>query len=92
MIFWEAESGLGIKEVLRSGQYADKQDFFLIVGPEGGLSGEEVTEAVAMGFISVSLGVRVLKVETASLAILSIIQYEKGLLGMPGERGGVDEL
>jgi 16S rRNA U1498 N3-methylase RsmE len=35
-----------------------------------------------MGMTSVSLGRQVLKVETASVAILSIIQYEKGLIGM----------
>jgi 16S rRNA (uracil1498-N3)-methyltransferase len=31
------------------------------------------------GFISVSLGKQILKVETAAAAIISIIQYEKGV-------------
>ena len=33
------------------------------------------------GFISVSLGRQILKVETAAAAIISIIQYEKGIFG-----------
>ena len=53
--------------------------YFIIVGPEGGLSRDEVTLAREAGFISVSLGKQILKVETAAAAILSIIQYEKGI-------------
>ena len=59
-----------------------KTTFFITVGPEGGFSGEEVQKAIDMGMTSVSLGRQVLKVETASVAILSIIQYERGLIGM----------
>ncbi len=81
LIFWEAESGKGLKEVLRDPKNDPARDFFIIVGPEGGFSGEEVDRAVSAGITSVSLGRQVLKVETASLAIVSIIQYEKGLLG-----------
>jgi 16S rRNA (uracil1498-N3)-methyltransferase len=81
LIFWEAESGRGIKEILRSGERETLKDFFIVVGPEGGFSGEEVHQATAAGMTSVSLGRQVLKVETASLAILSIIQYERGLIG-----------
>ncbi len=86
LIFWEAESGRGIKEILRGGGN-EPRDFFIVVGPEGGFSGEEVHQAMASGMVSVSLGPQVLKVETASLAILSIIQYEKGLIGETVSKG-----
>lgn len=81
LIFWEAESGRGIKDVLRSRENERIRDFFIVVGPEGGFSGEEVHRAMTAGMISVSLGRQVLKLETAAIAILSIFQYEKGLIG-----------
>ncbi|MCK7471446.1 MAG: RsmE family RNA methyltransferase [Desulfomicrobium escambiense] len=57
------------------------KDFFIVVGPEGGFSKDEVMMAKEAGFISVSLGRQILKVETAAAAIISIIQYEKGIFG-----------
>jgi len=53
----------------------------IVVGPEGGLSKDEVMMAKEAGFISVSLGRQILKVETAAAAIISILQYEKGIFG-----------
>jgi 16S rRNA (uracil1498-N3)-methyltransferase len=81
IIFWEEESQRGIKEVLRDEKYAGVSDISAVIGPEGGFSREEVERAADKGFISVTLGMNILKVETASLTILSIIQYEKGILG-----------
>ena len=43
----------------------------LLSGPEGGLSQEEETQAVAKGFARVTLGPRILRAETAPLAVLS---------------------
>jgi 16S rRNA (uracil1498-N3)-methyltransferase len=81
IIFWEEESVRGIKQVLRGEEYNGVNDISVIIGPEGGFSREEVDGAVGKGFISVSLGRNILKVETAALTILSIIQYEKGIFG-----------
>jgi 16S rRNA (uracil1498-N3)-methyltransferase len=50
----------------------------LLVGPEGGLSDEEVTKAHAHQFQSVLLGPRILRAETAPLVALSIIQSQLG--------------
>lgn len=86
LIFWEEESGRGIRDVLRSGASNKAQGFFVIVGPEGGFSNGEVETAVKKGYLSVSLGRRVLKVETASTAILAILQYERGSLSGTLER------
>jgi len=80
LIFWEEESGMGIKDVLRNNAAQNTGDFFAIIGPEGGFSKDEVEAALRQGCLSVSLGRRVLKVETASIAILAILQYERGSL------------
>jgi 16S rRNA (uracil1498-N3)-methyltransferase len=48
----------------------------LLVGPEGDFSPEETTAALAAGFLPVSLGSIVLRVETATLFCLSALRYE----------------
>lgn len=53
-------------------------DIALIVGPEGGLSDEEVTVAQAHGFESLCLGPRVLRTETAAVVALGVIQAVVG--------------
>jgi 16S rRNA (uracil1498-N3)-methyltransferase len=47
-----------------------------LVGPEGDFSTEETAAALAAGFIPVSLGSTVLRVETATLFCLSALRYE----------------
>ena len=79
MIFWEEEDQKNIKDILSNQACTDVKDIFIIVGPEGGFSKDEILKAKEAGFISVSLGKQILKVETAALAIISIIQYEKGI-------------
>jgi 16S rRNA (uracil1498-N3)-methyltransferase len=88
LIFWEEEQMWHIRDVLQDPEYADFKNFFIIVGPEGGLSREEVQQAKICGFISVSLGNQILKVETAAAAILSILQYEKGIFSHTTGEGG----
>jgi 16S rRNA (uracil1498-N3)-methyltransferase len=87
LICWEEESIRGIREVLRDPRYAGIKKFLVIVGPEGGLDKSEIAQAMPAGFLSVSLGKRVLRVDTAAAAVLSILQYEKGALG-GADRGG----
>jgi len=45
----------------------------LFVGPEGGFSEREVDAAMAQGLTPISLGPRVLRAETAPLALLSLV-------------------
>ncbi|NJR42936.1 MAG: 16S rRNA (uracil(1498)-N(3))-methyltransferase, partial [Akkermansiaceae bacterium] len=48
----------------------------LLVGPEGDFSAEETAAALAAGFLPITLGSIVLRVETATLFCLSALRYE----------------
>jgi len=50
----------------------------LAVGPEGGFTDDEATQAVRAGFIPVQLGPRILRTETAGLAALAALQASSG--------------
>ncbi len=50
----------------------------LLVGPEGGLSEEEIFSAERAGYSSLRLGPRVLRTETAPLSALAILQARWG--------------
>lgn len=45
----------------------------IAVGPEGGFTAEEVADALAAGWQSVSLGPRILRVETAAVALTAVL-------------------
>ncbi len=46
----------------------------ILIGPEGGLEDGEIEKAVSNGFLGVKLGPRILRTETATLAILAAVQ------------------
>ena len=52
---------------------AKRDEIILLSGPEGGLSPTEEAQAIAAGFVPVSLGHRVLRAETAPVAVLSAL-------------------
>lgn len=62
-------------------QFKPPQSVALLVGPEGGLSEEEVALAVEAGFHPVAFGPRVMRTETAPITAQAILQYLWGDLG-----------
>ena len=76
IMVWEGEGEQHLKDYLKD---RPAQDIDVMVGPEGGFDEAEVEEARTMGFATVSLGGRVLRTETAAIAIVGIIQYEFGM-------------
>lgn len=82
---YEKEQGQQLRDVLKP--FADQLEpgqsysVAVIVGPEGGFSENEVSEAEAAGAVSVGLGRRVLRTETAAMAALTCIMYESGEMG-----------
>ena len=51
-------------------------DINIIIGPEGGFASKEVELSKKNNYKDIGLGPRILRTETASIALISIIQYE----------------
>lgn len=62
-----------IKKYFQNKNLCDKIN--IVIGPEGGLSIKEEELLNEKGFESISLGERILRVETAPLVILSMLNY-----------------
>ena len=80
IIFWENETNalkpdkfLIKKQAIRS--------VMIVLGPEGGFTQEEIAEAISRGFVSVGLGPRIMKADTATVAACTLIQYLFGDMG-----------
>ena len=48
----------------------------IVIGPEGGFSDAEIETLIRKGARPVSLGARILRTETAGMAMLAQIMYE----------------
>lgn len=73
LILWEDEREHSLKQVLSSQE--KPVSVIVAIGPEGGFDPLEVEQFTRHGFQTVSLGSRVLRTETAGIAILAIMQY-----------------
>ncbi len=80
LIPWEGETERSIKEVLRA-QTVAPSHVTVMIGPEGGFSLNEINQAQAAGAIPVTLGPRILRTETAGLAVSSILLYHFDEMG-----------
>ncbi|TAL27520.1 MAG: 16S rRNA (uracil(1498)-N(3))-methyltransferase [Nitrospirae bacterium] len=90
-IFWE-EGGLPLKEAVSRGvgdwglgvssftnpRTQNPNPCFIAIGPEGGFTKEEVELANSKGLITVSLGKRILRAETAAISAVTLIQFLLG--------------
>lgn len=61
-----------------SGLNKPQKGFRIVIGPEGGLSEQEVYTAQQVGYTPVNIGSRILRTETAAIASLSILQSLHG--------------
>ena len=78
MIFWERE-GMAFRDAAE--HFRGSRELALLTGPEGGFSETEIERAVNAGFIAVSMGKRILRAETASIAAVTVVQFAIGDLG-----------
>lgn len=77
LVPWEEARACGLARVRET--HPEVRDMALVIGPEGGMSGEEVGRMAEAGAVPVTLGPRILRTETAGLAALS------GLMCLWGE-------
>jgi 16S rRNA (uracil1498-N3)-methyltransferase len=74
LLLWE-KGALPLAEALPTQRPADAA---VLVGPEGGFSDTEAAQAMSAGFLPVGLGPRILRTETAGLALAAILQFHYG--------------
>ena len=79
IIPYEKEEKKRLKEVLRDVEKAKKIGIF--IGPEGGFSQREIEKAINNGIVPVTLGPRILRAETAAIAVSAIVMYQLGDMG-----------
>lgn len=84
------ESGTDYKNKLFACEFASesKQDIsvlngdtVIVIGSEGGFSEQEEAFASELGYASVTLGKRILRAETAAVALTSVVMFQLGELG-----------
>ncbi len=55
------------------------KEFNIFIGPERGFSGQEIQDFEARGARFISLGEKIMRVETAGIFITALINYNKGI-------------
>jgi 16S rRNA (uracil1498-N3)-methyltransferase len=76
IVFWE-EGGRHLNEILADIQ-RPAESVALLMGPEGGLGADEIAAAREAGFEVASLGPRILRAETATVAACALLQHRLG--------------
>lgn len=77
LLAYEKEKS-SMKQILKENR--DSRNIAIIVGPEGGFEESEVKRLTDKGVRSITLGPRILRTETAGMAMLCIVMYEFGCL------------
>ncbi len=72
---YENEINTTLKEILKQSNFTDIN---IIIGPEGGFEESEAQLARESGIYTVTLGPRILRTETAPVAVSSVVMYELG--------------
>ena len=73
IIIWENEQRSTLKSAIKGSSNAT--GVAVVIGPEGGLTKEEVTKAKAAGYASASLGKLILRAETAAIAAIAMLRF-----------------
>jgi 16S rRNA (uracil1498-N3)-methyltransferase len=86
----EGESRGNLMELWRN--TSSLRSILMLIGPEGGWAPEEVDQLERARFHAVHLGPRILRLETAAIAIIASAQLLWGDLGTTGAQGGGTDL
>jgi 16S rRNA (uracil1498-N3)-methyltransferase len=79
LMLWEGEDRHLLRSVLTAAERV--ASVAVLVGPEGGLTAQEVARGEGYGFRAVGLGKRLLRTETAAVVAVALLQYQFGDLG-----------
>jgi 16S rRNA (uracil1498-N3)-methyltransferase len=81
LIAWVSPQAMPLAQVMRQAASTSLEEIRFFVGPEGDFSPAEVERARQAGILPISLGLRVLRTETAGLVALAAINYALGEMG-----------
>ena len=76
IMLWEQERSTTLRQALSGVPANHSAEIALLVGPEGGFSEEEVQLSRKSGWQPVSLGPRILRMETAAIVATALVIYE----------------
>jgi 16S rRNA (uracil1498-N3)-methyltransferase len=76
IILWEQERSTTLRQALSGVPANNSLEITLLVGPEGGFSEGEVQLSQQAGWQPVSLGRRILRMETAAIVATALVIYE----------------
>jgi len=79
LVPYESEQTRGIGITLEAAEGV--RDVAILVGPEGGLSDDEIGTLTEAGFVPVRMGPRILRTETAGVTAVALVQFALGDLG-----------
>jgi 16S rRNA (uracil1498-N3)-methyltransferase len=82
LFVFSERGGVTITAALLS-EAIDKKNVTAVIGPEGGWSDDELALLNGRGAISITLGPRILRTETAAIVALALIQHALGDLSAP---------
>lgn len=75
MIPYELQDGIQVSRQIVE-EACSRQSIGIFIGPEGGLEKDEVEEAMKIGAKPITLGKRILRTETAGMALISIMMFQ----------------
>ncbi|MBR6027631.1 MAG: 16S rRNA (uracil(1498)-N(3))-methyltransferase [Clostridia bacterium] len=84
LVPWEEDRSRSIRQLWQADP--EMREAAVLIGPEGGISAEEISALKAVGAVPVSLGPRILRTETAGLATLSAMLCLWGDMEPPEDR------
>jgi 16S rRNA (uracil1498-N3)-methyltransferase len=79
LVLWEHEDTRRLRGILTAA--APVASVAVVVGPEGGLTRQEVSRGEAYGFLAAGLGKHILRTETAAVVAVALLQYRFGDVG-----------
>ena len=79
LVPWEDAQGFGLKAAHEA--FPEAKDIGIVIGPEGGMSDEEVRALEELGAKQITLGPRILRTETAAIAAATMAMLLWGDIG-----------